>query len=307
MESDKLDLDFAYKYPFSSEAKEVISKEHGPLNESLIKMGKTRLEEDLNANDIKFSHTTINDIKRTYVLSYVYSRMLISAINKPLFLEKYVRAEARRSRGALEGDSLPNIIKLLSELNINVSYSEGRFVIPLPKYLMVSSHIPELGLSRQELEKGLVYLDKGRILAFSESAIAHDIRKKLPISLSELPKGIIDESKTVKLPKLSLNIEIKEGSYRWIEKILSNPIEDVRHRTVNLILAPYLTNIKGMSEDDAAGIILAYIEKCKELNPDTKVNSSYVKYQCRYAKSKGMKPLSKEKARELYRGIIDLD
>ena len=42
-----------------------------------------------------------------------------------------------------------------------------------------------------------------------------------------------------------------------------------------------------------------YIKKCKEINPDTNVNESYIRYQVRYSKAKGMKPLSLQKAKEL--------
>ena len=247
------------------------------------------------------------DIKRSYVLSYVYSRMIISAIGNKIHLDRYVRSEAKRSRSALESDTMPNMIKLIAELNLQMSYSDGRFIISLPSFLMLSSGDEGLNLVKQELGRGLVYLGRDDAMNLIEKAIAVEIRKKLPIPQSDLPRRIIEESKGVRLPKINTRVEVKEGSYRWIDKILSNPIGDVRHRTVNLILAPYLTNIKGLSEEEAASIIMEFIERCKQINPDTKVNSSYIKYQCKYSKSKGMKPLSLEKAREMYRGVLELD
>ena len=48
--------------------------------------------------------------------------------------------------------------------------------------------------------------------------------------------------------------------------------------------------------------------ECKGyINPDTKINEQYIMYQCRYAKSKGLKPLSLVKARELLAGMINFD
>lgn len=302
---DNDELDFAYKYPFSEEARKVISKADSELDDKYIRVGKLRVEKDV-AGDSEFSEVGLADIKYTYVLSYVYSRMLISAVNNRYHLERYVSAEAKRSRNAMERDTLPNIMKALNELHINVSYSEESFIMQFSQFLTLSPKTPDMSLVHMQLDKGSVYLPKEQFLSVVETAVANEIRKKLPIPSKELPKKIIAESKAIKLPAIQIKTGPTEGSYRWIDKLLSTPIADVRHRTVNLVLAPYLTNIKGMSEDDAAKIILDYIEKCRVLNPDTRINSSYVKYQCKYAKAKGMKPLSLERARELYKGVLEL-
>ena len=81
----------------------------------------------------------------------------------------------------------------------------------------------------------------------------------------------------------------------------------MRHRVVNLILAPYLINVRGMSEEGAFKTISAYIERCRAVDPNTKVNDSYIKYQCAYAKKKGLRPLSLVHARELLGSYVDFD
>lgn len=299
-------LDFAYRYPFSEEAREIISSAEPEIDEKYLRAGKLRVEKDV-AGDSEFSEVGLADIKYTYILSYVYSRMLISAINNRYHLERYVSAEAKRSRNAMESETLPNMMKALNELRINVSYSEGSFIMQFSQFLMLSPKTPDMSLVHLQLDKGSVYLPREQFLSVVETAAANEIRKKLPIPARELPKRIISESKTIRLPAIQVKTGPTEGSYRWIDKLLSTPIADVRHRTVNLVLAPYLTNIKGLSEDEAAKIILDYLEKCKLLNPDTRINSSYVKYQCKYSKAKGMKPLSLERAKELYKGVLDLE
>lgn len=307
MYGDGPDLDFACKYPFSAEAKKLIARAAPELEEKFIRAGRIRVEEDLNSSAIPRYKTSLQEIKHTYVISYVYSRMLISAINNKAHLERYILAEARRSRGALEEETMPNLLRLLSELGIEMSYSGGRFVIGFRKFLTLSSRSPGLALVKEELDNGLVYLPKEDALKLTENAIADEIRKNLPIPAADLPMRIMEESKKIMVPMINTRVDIREGSYRWIEKLLSNPISDVRHRTVNLVLAPYLVNVKGLGEDQAAGIILEYIERCRQVNPDTRINSSYIKYQCRYAKSKGLKPLSLEKARDLYNGVLELN
>ena len=41
----------------------------------------------------------------------------------------------------------------------------------------------------------------------------------------------------------------------WIEKLLDTPIDDYRKNAVNLILAPYLINVRKLSYDAALNII----------------------------------------------------
>jgi hypothetical protein len=307
MYADRTTLDFAYHYPFSKEAREVIAQAGQGLDDRLISAGRDRVEQDLKGDSIAHSNISMAEIKQTYVLSYVYSRMMISAIGNKVHLERYVMSEARRARSALEEDTLPNLLKLLGELELEMSYSDECFIIGFARFLTLSSRSEGLSLAKQELDKGLVYLGRESAMKLMENAIADEIRKKLPIPASELPRRIIEESRSIRLPKINVRSEMREGSYRWIERILENPLPDLRHRTVNLILAPYLVNVKGMSEEDAANIITEFIEKCKQINPDTRINSTYIKYQCRYSKAKGLRPLSLERARELFRGVLDLE
>jgi hypothetical protein len=51
----------------------------------------------------------------------------------------------------------------------------------------------------------------------------------------------------------------------WIEKLLATPIDDYRKNAVNLILAPYLINVKKVSYDAALNIINSWLNKCAEL------------------------------------------
>lgn len=304
MYDDRSALDFAYRYPFSKDARDIIAHAPQELDERLVRAGKLRVEEDL-LGSAGYHPTGMADIKRTHVLSYVYSRMLISAVNSAPHTEKYARAEARRAGSSLEADTLPNVLKLQGELGLEMGYAHERFVIGFSRFLAASPKSGRLALARQELEKGAVYLDRTGAVMLIEGAVAAEIRKNLPIPASELPARILEEAKTLSLPKIAARADVK-GSYGWIERMLSNPIADVRHRTVNLVLAPYLVNVRGMPVDDAAKVITDYIERCKQMNPDTRINSTYIKYQCKYAKEKGMRPLSLEKARELYRGVLDL-
>jgi Primase X len=53
----------------------------------------------------------------------------------------------------------------------------------------------------------------------------------------------------------------------WIEKLLQTPIDDYRKNAVNLVLAPYLINIKKVSYDDALNTINNWLSRCGKLRP----------------------------------------
>ena len=228
------------------------------------------------------------------------------ALNDRYLLNVYINAESNRVRSALSSEETNHVMELSKELGILVTNEDGSFAIRFDQFLMNKQKGTSLQLVNRSLDKGRVYLSLAELSEIIAEAARKRIAANLPISAKKLPKEIIEYAKSVKRPVRKARVQQGGKIYRWIEKILETPIHDVRHRTVNLILAPYLINVRNMPEEEAEKIITEYIEKCKELNPDTNVNSSYIKYQCKYAKSKGLKPLSLRRAKELYEGTLDL-
>lgn len=53
--------------------------------------------------------------------------------------------------------------------------------------------------------------------------------------------------------------------YTWIEHLLQNPIEDYRKLVIDLILSPYLINIRKLSYSESYQIIKDWLDKCNNL------------------------------------------
>ena len=70
------------------------------------------------------------------------------------------------------------------------------------------------------------------------------------------------------------------------------------------MLAPYLVNVKKLEVEKAVEVIHAYIEKCKAMNAATDINDSYIRYQCNYAKNKGLKVMALRRAREIFGDVV---
>jgi predicted translin family RNA/ssDNA-binding protein len=81
----------------------------------------------------------------------------------------------------------------------------------------------------------------------------------------------------------------------WIEKILLIPIEDCRKIIIDLILAPYLINIKKISYDEAYRVIKEWLDKCNNLKKLDNYQN-FVNYRIHHAlktaASKGIRPMS---------------
>jgi len=302
------DLDFAYKYPFSEEAKVIVSALNiTKIEKSYLDKAKIRLEEDFSGS-VEFVKTDYSDLKRAYLISYAFARLLVSAMGS-YAVKLFANGEAKRVLQALVEESEENIIRISIELGVDASIEGGEFKTAFYKYLKVVPQDNEaFALIHQKMNGGFVYLSKYAEAQLLSEAARKKVMEGLPIKTAEIPKEVIAYAKSVRQPRAEVSAQAHVSSgkrYGWIEQLLNTPIPDFRHRVVNLVLAPYLTNIRGLSEEEAFTIIYNYIQRCKEINPNTKINEAYIKYQCSYAKKKGMRPLSLARAKELLAGIID--
>ena len=99
--------------------------------------------------------------------------------------------------------------------------------------------------------------------------------------------------------------ETKSG-YRWVERLLSSPVEDGRHRILWLIVTPYLVNIKGLSVDEAKVVALDYLKKCSERRRIKDNQQRLASYYVAYAKRTGLKPLSVETLRQKHPDLYEI-
>ena len=156
-------------------------------------------------------------------------------------------------------------------------------------------------------------LAKGESLENSKVKIIQEWNRDRPsikFLLLEFRRYLI----TQKIKELNKKREIeKRSGYKsnkgnntifWIEKLLNTPISDFRKNATNLILAPYLVNIKKLSYQQSFDILTDWLQKCNsfkklDFNPDY-----LVKYALTTAIEKRIPPMKlvtlKDRNLELY-------
>lgn len=308
------ELEFAYRYPFSQAAKALVEARAGTSVDPRYLDRAAEHLKDAVEHGFPYTRTSLKDVKYDYLVLYPYSRMLASALRNLQIISAYAAAEAERSAEALYYADDTELLRVSEELGLSLSPQEANeqsmmgFGIRFTQLLAAAASNKQLQLVNQRLRNGAVLLDRNQAILLLSEAIKKSIAKGLPISTKQLPKEVIEHAKHLHIAVQSRstpNLQ-SSGASDWIAVLLNIPLPDVRHRAINLVLAPYLVNVRGLPVEEASKLINAYLELCKQLNPDTTINERYVKYQCEYAKRKGTKPLSLSRAKELFSGVIDI-
>lgn len=97
----------------------------------------------------------------------------------------------------------------------------------------------------------------------------------------------------------------------WIEDLLKRGIEDCRQQTIDLVLAPYLVNIKKYEYELAYNTIVQWLDKCSQKS-SLKFNIRYeVRYALNRAKREAMRPMKLDTMRsnypDMYQEIMIVD
>jgi hypothetical protein len=95
-------------------------------------------------------------------------------------------------------------------------------------------------------------------------------------------------------------------SYQWIETLLQKPILDHRKSTIDLLLAPYLVNIRYLSFDQAYSIISDWTMRCNTIRVLEPSLSNFLDYRIKLAIDRSAQnripPIKLEAMRKKYPG-----
>jgi hypothetical protein len=102
----------------------------------------------------------------------------------------------------------------------------------------------------------------------------------------------IDAEMTGK-PKPEHGFNRGTSSNEWIERLLSRPLGDGRHRALWHVLSPYLVNVRKMTFDQSEVVLEEYFTKCNGIQPLQPSISSFkgiIHYYLKVAEKDGYPP-----------------
>ena len=85
--------------------------------------------------------------------------------------------------------------------------------------------------------------------------------------------------------------EITPGTIPWIEKLLTMSISDNRKYCIWRILAPYLVNVKKLTDEQSSQIMSEWLKKCNLVKRISFDEASRIRYDIQSAKKKGFYPI----------------
>ncbi len=143
------------------------------------------------------------------ILAYLYSRILVSAVNDRYLTRKFTVSEAKlferrlkrlnaseAGRGASAEELSPGVRRILNHLQVRFDErDDGKISLHFTDYLKIASLIGDKHwlLVRQDLEGGRVLLSREKAFRILEEAYRFELNRELPQPLSEALYGEVEK------------------------------------------------------------------------------------------------------------------
>ncbi|MBU0526964.1 MAG: hypothetical protein ABH983_04355 [Candidatus Micrarchaeota archaeon] len=265
------ELDFALKFPFTSEAKKLIGTMQ--LNKQIIEMGAERIRKALHGSSASrrvFNEPEIKD----EIASFAAARMILGSLRNRFMTNIFAVNESKMVRNNLNKADPETLERISSRFGIKTK--EG--MLDIPTYLMYSPKSQHYRLINKKIISGKVRVTEAEELRLIEEAVRKHIEiipivKDAPDLIKKAGEKLLEE-----LPKTEVKINVKAGDHPpCIMKLFESAKkhENLPH-TARWFFATYLLAI-GMNEDQINGIFSTM--------PD--YSEKITRYQISHAKKRG--------------------
>jgi len=203
-----MDLLFAAKYPFSSQARAALAESGVSMGEDTLQSGYERAQAALSSGKIPRIAAELESALVSQIASYAAARMLLLALNNRYLTNRYAVAEAKRASAYLSGESEGNLEMLCRELGLPFERKGSSYFLPFQKYLRFNPHSAEYRLPNRKIAHGLVQVSPHERIRIMEEAVKARVERlpdaKAPSQAQSLAKKLLahlprEELATVKL------------------------------------------------------------------------------------------------------------
>lgn len=279
-----MDAFFSSRYPFTSEAKELVSSRKGGLRYEEVEEAKRRVMQALSKGELAPVETKLEEVSEREVFSYAGARVIVACLQSRYFRGRYAVAESKRVGRYLRQEDDALISRVAREVGLNV-HADSPYALKFTEYLKSAPKSVDYKLSNKRLSNGMVSLDRNQLIRVIEEAVRIRIEETLPIDVSGVPPELKKAAEEIKarLPKeeaFGSKIFLKEEDYppcvkELLEKLRNS--ENLPH-TARWFLAVFLLK-SGMKAED----VIALFRTAPDYDEHT------TRYQVEYIAKKGYK------------------
>jgi len=200
------DLDFAVKYPFSSEGKKALGEMEvtDEIMDKAVRLILASLTTGINPKQYVQDYE-----KREDIAAYALSRMILGAMRNRYLTNNFAISMSKFARRNINYENPENTKRLIDEFGIRIKGNE----IYLVDYLRFSPRDQHYTLFNREFHRGWVKINDNELKRILEEAVKKHV-EKIPF-LKNPSKQIKDAIKQIEkeMPKRERKIEIKPGDY----------------------------------------------------------------------------------------------
>ena len=176
------------KYPFLPEAKKIVEDIdlstliHDNIYHEVREKGEFRLKSSLSSSDSD-RDTPINerDVKDS-ILSFFYSRLILSASDNTNLIRYVAHAEAEAACNFLDSDSNQNLLEVCNGLKLDVTLHKDTFSMSFIDYITSASNLR--GKKWKLSNRGI---KDGRVIGISKKTVIRLLMEVIRLDLYDLP------------------------------------------------------------------------------------------------------------------------
>lgn len=253
-----MELAFCSRYPFTEEAKKLMSSEKIADEFRLVELAKGRVISAIRDGVVPAVNIEVDDSQMIMqVASYAVSRMIVSLLGSRYYINRYSIAEAKRAGAYMERDEDENVLRVANELGVHCEIN-GDYLVRFWEYLLYAPKSVDYKLVNRKLAGGVVKLRRSEFIRLVEEAVKMKMERELPLKVENAPASIKKAAEEVRasIPKEPVQAAIvRRGDFPpCISKLLEDlkTVENLGH-TARWSLAVYLLN-SGMKVDEVVRV-----------------------------------------------------
>ena len=312
------------KYPFLPKAREVLAEtpidRNMPQKDAVLDQAKYRLHRAIEDYDLGTQigrdtyHTYLNrpehrkeHLDEESVEFYSFFASVMAASKENFLATALAHSEARRARWLFTKESDSTIPQLIADATgLVFTLNDKKFACGFADYLMMGSKYGLFKrkndltweLSRQPLLGGVITYDRNAVVDLFGALVNGLITQGIiGLKKATIPPFIADLGRDLE-QYIPLPLVTNAKAFMYVENLLKHPLTDGRHRTIWLVLAPYLVNVKHDSIEQAVLRINAYV--------GSHAYNTFALYQVKRADRYKLMPLSESKLRENHKDLYDI-